>query len=65
MFKVKGQGYVGHTSHMSVVIKADRDWRGVGQPSSCNAFVIVRFLVRVYFVKLSCDRSFLSRSIKV
>ena len=28
---------------ISVVIKADKDWRGVGRPSSCNAFAIATF----------------------
>ena len=28
---------------MSVVFKADRDWRDVGRPLSCNAFAIATF----------------------
>ena len=28
---------------MGVVIKADRDWRDVGQPLSCNVFAIATF----------------------
>ena len=31
---------------MGVVIKACKDWRGVGRPSSCNAFAIATFSSR-------------------
>jgi len=34
---------------IGVVIKADRDWRDIGRPSSCSAFTIARFLVFFVF----------------
>ena len=36
---------------MGVIIKADKDWRDVGRPSSCNAFAIATFLVYKWITK--------------
>jgi len=35
---------------MGVVIKVDKDWRGVGRPSSCNASQLPHFLVVIIII---------------